>query len=164
MKKNALLTFSITVFAFAASAQTSCGIYKARAFYTVNMPGMAMTDANGNIIQPIPFIDRFIYLEFSGNKAPVIESVMYINVPMKVTLSKIAGNNTFAGNLIDNNEALQIKAEKLNSLWKIALQLPDDKNYIKGNCKLIVIKTRAAGKTCSYKISNETELASMPRY
>ena len=164
MKKNALLTFLIVFFAFTAYAQTSCGIYKALALYTVNMPGMAMTDANGNIVQPIPFIDRFIYLEFSGNKAPVIESVMYINVPMKVTLSKIAGNNTFAGNLIDNNEALQIKAEKLNSLWKIALQLPDDKNYIKGDCKLIVIKTRAAGNTCSYKINVETELASLPRY
>jgi len=160
--KRAFISIFLTAFVLTAGAQKKCGIKKAWAFYTATMPGMAMADENGNIIPPKPIIGRFIYIECVGTAKPEIGSVLYNNRLLEASLTKVENVLVIPGGDIDNNKNYRIRPQKNNSLWKIDLQPPGGDPMPAPGCRNIVIKTR--NKTCSFKLSKETKLSTMPTY
>jgi hypothetical protein len=146
-----------------SSAQSGCTIKKAYAYYNVSMPGAQMADENGNPIPPKPIITRIIYVEYSGSKIPDIKSVLYNNIPLDYTVIKINAKTVSIGykNLNPGNI---IKAKKGNSLLQIDLQPFEGKTMPDVNCKSITLKTKVAGKICTFNILSEKEFFAPPRY
>ncbi len=147
-----------------ACAQSNCSVKKAYAFYTVSIPGMAMSDENGNTINPIPMIDRFIYVEWTGSKAPVIVNVMYDKKIYQASVTAVDTNSVIPGDGSINNEQHRIKSKKCNSLWKIQIQPSADNKTDKQDSKNIVLRFKGTGKTCELKLFKETLLKTLPRY
>ena len=146
-------------------AQTRCAaVKKAYAYYTVTVPGMQMVDENGNPVPPKPDIARFIYLECSEAKLPEIDSVLYNGIPVIVSMSRVEADTVIAGNKFENNQALVIAAKKGNTLYKIALYAATDESPVNADCKNILLKIKIAGKNCEFKIKEELQLMTLPRY
>ncbi len=139
-------------------------IKKAYAYYTVTLPGIQMSDENGNPIPPVANIARFIYIEWSGAKIPVIESVLYNNIQLPATLFAADSNTVIAGNRFEDNGEIKITCNKQNSLWKIELHPPAVNKSVKEGCKNIVIKTKGTNKIYKFKLQKETQLTTLPRY
>lgn len=154
----------MAAFVFNLDAQTKCTIKKAYAFYTVSTPGMQMTDENGNPIAPKAEIARFIYLEYCGKDRPELDTVLYNDVAVNATLSPVSGKSVIPGDNPENNAPFKITAKNANRLWRIDLHPAAGKEMPVPVCNNIVIKSRAKNKTCSFKLVNEKQLASMPRY
>lgn len=150
--------------ALTSCAQTNCHIKKAYAFYTVSMPGVQMADENGNPVPPKPYVERFIYIEWSGSKNPEIETVLYNNNTMAVTLAAVEGTSVTPGDDTGNNKGYKITSKKCNSLWKLQLQPLSGNEMPEQNCNNIIIKIKGADKGCEFKLSKETELATFMRY
>lgn len=163
MKKIAVSIFFLS-FVLLACAQTKCHVKSAYAFYTVSTPGMAMADENGNIINPIPVIDRFIYVEWAGAKAPVIETVSYDEKVYRASVTSIDTNYVIPGDGSMNNEQYRIKAKKCNSLWRIQILPSVDSKTDKQDCKNIVVHFAGTGKNCELRFRKETQLMTLPRY
>lgn len=147
-----------------ACAQSNCAVKKAYAFYTISVSGMAMADENGNTINPVPVIDRYIYIEWTGGKAPVIENVLYDKNLYQVSVAAIDSNSVVPGDGSMNNEIHRIKSNKCNSLWKIQIQPSADNKTDTQDCKNIVIRFKETGKVCDLKLTKETQLMTLPRY
>ena len=162
--KKILLSAIFLCIGLSSFSQTNCSIKKAYAFYTVTVAGTAMADENGNTINPEPVINRFIYIEWSGKKKPVIENVMYAKMTYAAGISAVTGKSVIPGDNIGNNKEHKIFANKSNSIWKIEIhQSADNKNTEQG-CKNIIIKLKGTDKTCEYKLTKETQLTTLPRY
>ena len=161
--KNFFLTIFVTVLVITCNAQTSCGIKKAYAFYTSSMPGMQMADENGNPIQPKPIINRFIYIEWTGAKNPEVITVLYNKKPLTASITKAENNSVTAGT-DNNNNSKEITAKKCNSLWRLDLQTADGIEMPETDCKNIIIKLKATGKTCELKLTKEIQLQTRPSY
>lgn len=147
----------------ASIAQGNCTVKKAYAYYNASMPGTQMMDENGNKIDPKPIITRFIYVEYSGTKAPEIRSVTYNNTALDYKVVIIKEKTVFAGDK-EFNPKNSITAKKGNSFLKIDLQPFEGKTMPDINCKSIVIKSTVAGKTCTLKLQKEKEFLTPPRY
>ena len=162
MKKFFLYIVLLTGFT-STYAQTNCTVKKANAYYNVSMPGVQMADENGNLIPPKPYITRFIYVEYSGAKAPEIKSVLYNNVLLNHTVAKVKGRTVSIGDkeLNSNNT---ITAKKGNSFLKINLQLFEGEKVPETDCKNIIIKSKVAGNICKFFVGSEKEFAAPPRY
>ena len=145
-------------------AQPKCKIKKAYAFYTVSVPGMQMVDENGNPIPPQIDITRFIYLEWSGLKRPEIETVLYNKKPLLATVTAVPGSTVNPESEFVNTNGFKITASKNNSLWKIDLQTVSGSPMPDQNCKNIIIKIKGTGKTCAFKLVNERQIMTLPRY
>lgn len=150
--------------ALISHAQTSCNIKNAWAFYTVSVPGVQMADENGNPIPPKVDIVRFIYIEVVGTVRPQIKTVHYHNKALPATLTAVKGRTVVPGSELSENNNFKITSKKGNSLWKIELQPQGDTAMPQQGCKNIIIKTNVKGKTCSFKLTKETQLAVLPRY
>jgi hypothetical protein len=144
-------------------AQSYCTIKKVHAYYNVTMPGMQMTDDNGNPIPVLPNITRFIYVEYAGSKMPEIKTVLYNNEALLFTVLGIKEKTVSIGdkNLNPNNT---ITAKKGNSFLKIDLNPPDGKTAADIDCKNIIIKYRSAGKICKSNLTLEKRFNTVPRY
>ena len=162
--KKSLLSILILAFVHVTYAQTKCNIKKAYAFYTVNMPGVQMVDENGNPVTPVPQIERFIYLEWKGVKAPEIENVYYNTSNFTMSLTKVEGSSISVGEKWGNNQPKTIKSSIGYSLWKIEVSPMEDKIPVAIDCKNILLKIKSAGKSCAYKIFKESQVAGLPRY
>jgi hypothetical protein len=160
--KRILLIIMGSAGMFAAKAQDKCGIKKAWAYYTVTMPGMQMTDGKGNPVDAIPFVDHFIYIECKGTAKPVIDSVRYNNASFAAQVKMEAGRKISIGETNDGKHT--ISAKKGNTIWKIEVLPPLDKPMVIQNSKNINIRGKAAGHSCEYHLSKETQLATLPRY
>lgn len=146
-------------------AQTRCSVKKGYAYYTVSMPGTQMVDDNGNPVPPRPDVGRFIYLEGDTSAGmPEIDSVLYDNSPLKANISPVEGNSAVVGNKFLNNNELTITAKKGHSLWRIDLFPPADTDSLNLDCKNILLKLKFNGKACEYKITQESQLMTLPRY
>jgi hypothetical protein len=146
-------------------AQTRCAaVKKAYAYYTVTIPGMQMADENGNPIPPKSDIARFIYLECSEPKMPEIDSVLYNGIPVNASMSRVEADTVIAGNKYENNQELMITAKKGNTIYKIALHSATDQSPVNTDCKNIILKIKIAGKNCEFKIEEELQLMTLPRY
>jgi hypothetical protein len=160
--KRIVTSLTLIAFVLFSYGQNSCVVKRGYAFYIVNMPGMIMKDDNGRDVQPTPNIERFIYIECSGSKMPVIESILYNNSPMTTTITRVEGAEISAGKKTGGGGEYKLSAKKGNTLWKA--DLANDKIQIKPDCKNIIIKTKAGGKFCKTYIYKETELEGIPRY
>jgi hypothetical protein len=93
---------------------------------------------------------------------PVIESILYNNSPMATTITRVEGAEISAGKKAGVGGEYKLSAKKGNTLWKA--DLANDKIQIKPDCRNIIIKTKAGGKSCKTYIYKETELEGIPRY
>jgi len=162
--RSLFIILFMAAFVFKLDAQKICAIKKAYSFYTVSTPGTQMTDENGNPIPPKADIARFIFIEYCGKERPDLVSVLYDNVELNATLSPVTGNSVIPGDNPENNAAFKITAKNANRLWRIDLQPAAGKEMPGPGCKNIIINTMVKSKACSFKLVNETLLASMPRY
>ncbi len=149
---------------FSASfGQSNCTIKKAYAWYTVSMPGTQMADENGNPIPPKPNINRIIYVEYSGTKAPEIKSVLYNNTALNYTVLRIKERTVFVGDK-EFNLKNKITAKKGHSFLQIELQAFEGKTMPDAGCKNIVIKSKTGGRLCKFFLGAEKEFATAPMY
>ena len=147
-----------------AFAQKSCSIKKAYAFYTISVPGMIMKDDNGNDVRPTPSVERIIYMECSGTKAPVIEALLYNNTILKTTVTKTETGTITVGRKPNTEKDYTLTAGKGNTIWNIVVQQADGNTAVGEGCKNIIIKSRSGNKVCRYNINKETELMGLPNY
>lgn len=170
VKKDYFAAMKTILFAFlllsttgSCMAQNSCNIKKAYAFYHVSMPGTQMVDENGNPIPPKANITRFIYVEYSGTKMPVINTVLYNNTPLSFSAVSVKAKTVSVGDkkLNPNNS---ITAKKGNSFLKIDLQPAEGKTMPDTDCKSIIIKSKIGSKLCKFYVLNEKEFVSPPSY
>lgn len=162
--KNIFLFVIMSGAVLTSCAQTKCHLKKAYAFYTVSIPGVQMADENGNPVPPKPYMERFIYIEWSGSKNPEIETVLYNSKPMAVTLAAVDGTSVSPGEDTGNNKDYKITSKKCNNLWKLQLQPPSGNEMPAQNCNNIVIKIKGGDIACEFKLAKETELATFLRY
>lgn len=146
------------------NAQAGCNIKKAYAYYTVSIPGMQMSDENGNPIPPKIDITRFIYLEGVGTAKPQISTVLYNNKSLRITVVAVKNKTVVPGKELSENNNFKIISKKGNSLWKIELQPQGDSIMPGAGCKDITIKINVKSKTCSFKLVKEEQLMVLPRY
>jgi len=164
MRKLLLMTALMAVVQ-GAFAQNNCSIKRAYAFYKVHMPGILRKGEDGRNIEPNPYIERTLYLENSGTKAPVVEMVTYNGIAYKPVISRINSNVVSAGKQFSNNEHdFLIKASNGNSLWMVELQPVLETSAAKAGCRNIVVRSKLSGKNCKYYLYKENELATMPAY
>ncbi len=145
-------------------AQKNCSIKKAFAFYTVSVPGMIRKDDNGNEVRPTPSVERTIYMECSGTKAPVLEAILYDNIILKTTVTKAETAMITVGRKPNAEKDYTLTAAKGNTIWKVLLQPADEKTAVAEDCKNIIIKSRSGSKACRYNINKEAELVGLPNY
>jgi hypothetical protein len=162
--KNIVISIFLLASALTSFAQPNYNIKKAYAFYTISVPGVQMADENGNPIPPKVDIGRFIYIECSGTRKPVIEKVLYNYKVLSATLSAIKGNSVIPGSELSKNNEFKITAKRGNCLWKVELQTIGTDSMPEQDCKNIVIKYKANNKTRILKLVKETQLMTMPRY
>lgn len=144
------------------NAQSKCNINKAWAFYTSFYPGVQMADEHGNPIPPKPIIERFIYIEWCGSKKPEIKEVVYNNVHFTAVLEKVDGKWVIPGKDLSRENKTRITAAKCKKLWKIALYEKEGEQVPEPGCKSIIIKIMTPG-ICTYKLTKETPLHTLPR-
>lgn len=161
-----LLSILLNLSMACSIAQKSCSIKKAYAFYTVSVPGMIRKDDNGNDVRPTPSVERIIYLECSGTKAPVFEAILYNNIILKATVTKTetATATITVGRKPNAEKDYILTAGKGNTIWKVLLQPTDERTRVAEGCKNIIIKSRTGSKVCRYNINKETELVGIPNY
>lgn len=155
----------LTVFFFVNGfAQTAPRIQRAYAFYSFNVPGMAMQDDKGNTIDPPVMIDRSMYVESSGAKMPDIRSVSYNNVLYKAIITKVNESTVHAGTKAEGGKEILLSPKKGNSFWKVDLQLMNDNDKAPREVKHIVIQGRYNKRPYTFDLYNETRLMVPPRY
>lgn len=145
-------------------SQVNCSVKKAYAFYTETIPGVQMADENGNPIPPVPVIDRFVYIEWTGAGKPEISQVLYNNKKMQAEVTAVDGNTLIPGGDVGNNSDYSIKANKCHSLWKIQLQTVSGNEMPAIECRNIIIKLQKAGNNCEVPVANEIKLSTFLRY
>jgi len=161
--KTFLLSFFLLAITSQSFAQNSCNIKKANAWFSASMPGAQRADENGNPIDPKPIINRFIYVEYSGSKAPQIRSVTYNGAELIFTVVNLKEKTVWAGDK-KLNPGNGMSAKKGNSFLKIDLQPADGQLMPDAGCKNIVIKSIVAGKACKFYAPAEKQFATMPMY
>lgn len=162
--KKIFLSILYFSFVFASCAQTKCAVKNAYAFYTVTIAGMAMADENGNIIPPTPLVTRFIYLEWTGKKAPDVEKILYDKMIYTAIITAVDSNNVVPGEPNAENAEYSIRIKKCNSLWKLELQPAEENKKAKEDASEISINLKNGDKPCNYILKKETLLHSAPRY
>lgn len=161
--KPFIISCLFLVASFYCFAQSDCSIKKAYAYYNASMPGTQMVDENGNPITPKPNITRFIYVEYSGTKMPVIKAVLYNGEEISFSVTTIKEKIVWAGDK-ELNPDKRITAKKGNTLLKINLNMDGEKPIPETGCKSIVIKTKKKNGTCVFKLVKESEFLTLPRY
>lgn len=164
MRKFFLLIGILATGLFSCAQKGGPAVKKAYAFYTSHMPGMQMVDEKGNRVNPVPTIERVIYLECSGSKEPVLNGILYAGKSMKATLSRISGNMVAVGKLSEKSHEYTLLAQKGNTLWKVEMETPDVTEGVAADCKSIIIRTKYAGKIYKTFLYQETELYTPPSY
>jgi hypothetical protein len=151
-----------------ATAISSCAaqykLVKAHAFFTSSMPGMAMQDDNGNIIDPAPIIDRFIYIECRFTGKPKVDSVFYNGILFTPSVAGKEETITKIGTRTANGKPVYFAPAKGNHLWRIDLQQMDGNIVKQEAVKKIIIKGQLAKIKFSYTLTAETELTTPDRY
>ncbi|HMU73167.1 MAG TPA: hypothetical protein PLA61_10420 [Ferruginibacter sp.] len=163
--KRMILSFWAALFAIAVHAQSSCGIVRAWAYFTVSMPGAQMVDDNGNPVPPVPNVNRFIYVECAGGKKPVIGQVVYNEEMFAATVVATTGGTISPGKRNSDEKDIRLKARKGNRIWKIELRPNADKPQNPEACKNIRLQGIIAGKNCVFRIpASELQLYTPPAY
>jgi hypothetical protein len=139
-------------------------VQRAQAFFTVSIPGIQLTDENGNRINPEPIVERFIYLECKFSCKPKIDSVLYNGIwfaPSVADKEEIVSNIGINKN---NGVPVLLKPKKGNHIWRIDLVQPGSKILQHESVKKILIKGKLDKTKFNYTIYTETELSTPDRY
>lgn len=147
-----------------SSCSAQYRVQKAQAFFTVSTPGMAMKDENGNTINPVPTIERFIYIECRFNGKPKIDSVFYNGI---LLMSSVADKEEVAAKVgirADNGNPVNFISKKGNKIWRIDLQQLNGNTLNHEALKRIIIKGKLAKIKFIYTLTAETELTTPDRY
>jgi hypothetical protein len=139
-------------------------VQKAQAFFTVSIPGIPLTDENGNRVNPEPVVERFIYLECKFSGKPKVDSVLYNGIwfaPSVADKEEMASN---IGIRKDKGIPVLLKPKKGNHTWRIDLVQPGGKILQHESVKKILIKGKLDKTKFNYTIYTETELSSPDRY
>ena len=163
MKRTILFLF-LSCTTVVCLAQSNCSIKKADAFITVSMPGMIFTDDKGNPVPPVPSLTRTIYLECIGTQMPVLDNILYNNIPQKTEITRIPGSKVIIGKHRENSRDYELTCRKGYTLWKIEVYPSGENKPVQQDCRHIIIKSRSGGRLCKFYIYRETELMSTPRY
>ncbi len=147
-----------------AYAQNKSNIKSIAAYFTVSIPGMQRVDENGNKINPIPFINRFLYVEVKGKAKPIFDTIYYNS--SLYTYSIIVESNT---NNIGINKKygmpIIIKATKGNTIWRIDLQpLNDKQKTVQANASSIIVKGKIEKIPFKVLLKYEIELSTPDMY
>ncbi len=163
MKKIAGPLLVLSFFFSACSAQTY-RVQKAQAFFTSSMPGHVMTDEQGNRINPLPIIDRLIFLETNYPGRPAIDTVWYNDM---VFLASVADKEETSMNIgVKKNNGLPVKLnpKKGNHIWRIGLQQTGVNTLSPEAVKKIRIRGKLGKTGFSNLLNTETELSAPDRY
>lgn len=164
MKKGIYLFISACIFFPSVFAQHAPKIQRGYAFYTMSTPGMIMQDDNGKHIDPIISIDRFIYVECPGTKAPDIRTVLYNNMAYTATVRKANDIPVQVGKNSETSKEIVLRPAKSSSLWKLELQLNTRDKKIPGEVKHIVIQGKYNKRLYTFDLYKETRLWTPERY
>ena len=148
-------------------AQNAPKIQRACAFYTESTPGMAMTDEKGNIINPKPIIERFIYVEYPGSKPPDIKTVLYEKTDYIPAVAKTTEIPISIGKSQEDGKEVILTPRKGYSLWKVGLHVANEKTTIPNKVKYIVIIYSVGLRSRSlptFRLYKETQLMTPDRY
>ena len=159
-----LLFFMLSCWGKPTLSQHLCSVKHAYSFYTVNMPGMIPIDDKGNPLPVAPSVERTIYLECSGIRMPVIDSILFDNVLMKTNVSRVSGTTIIFGKRVENGQDFGITCRKGYTLWKVAVYPANPDHTVNQDCRNIVIKTWNAGRSCRLNLNREIQLMGLPRY
>ncbi len=162
MKKNWIIVL-LTAASWSCNAQ-SVKIHKAWTFYTVSIPGRAMTDLNGNIINPQPVIDRFIYIETNYKSRPAIDTVFYNSTPFTGTIDSVADKKLTVGVNASTGRPIVITPKKGNHLWLVSLQPIGGETVARGQVKKIILKCKLGKTRLKQVLPGEVQLAAPDRY
>jgi hypothetical protein len=133
----------IAILFFAACSNSYAQNYKiqkAAAFFTISLPGMIPEDGNGNKLQPLPVIERFIYIEINYKSKPRIDSVLYNSFYFKCSADAVQQNKITVGVNTATGMPVVITAKKGNRLWKLSLQQPAGSFLAHEDLKKILLK------------------------
>ena len=167
MKKNMIILLLASFFVVTGSAQNTPLIKSAYAFYTVSIPGMAMTDDKGNIINPKPMTERFMYVEYSGTKPPVIAAVSYDKTRYSAIVTRVGEIPANIGKSQDNGRQFILIPRKGYSLWKVDLAIIDGNMPVPNKIKNITIVYRGTAhdrRSPVFHVYKETQLMVPDRY
>lgn len=162
MKRCWIILFILTA-SINCTAQTY-KIKKAAAFFTVFIPGMAQSDINGNIINPQPVTERFIYIETNYKSNPKIDSVLYNGIAFSCTIDSVKDKIINVGINAATGIPIVMVPQKGNRIWMISLQQPDGVNLTHTQFKKIVFKCKLGNSSIKQVIANEVKLTAPERY
>jgi hypothetical protein len=160
--KKVVTLFTLVILFCSCNAQIY-RIQKAQAFYTVSFPGMAMTDENGNTINPQPIIDRFIYIECRFNGKPKIDSAFYNGILFTAAVADKAETDATIGIKSENGKLVKFIPKKGNKVWKIYLTQVAGNTLPNEAVKKIIIKGRLDKIKFTTAIYLETQLSTPDR-
>jgi hypothetical protein len=161
--KKTLGVLILTVLYTCCSAQLY-RLEKVLAFFTVSAPGTQLVDDNGNKVNPVLIIDRFIYLECKFNGKPKIDSILYNGVLFTASVADKEEKTATIGIKKDNGKPVMLKAKKGNHIWRIDLIQPPGKTLQPESVKKILIKGKLDKQKFSYTIYKEVEMPAPDRY
>jgi len=138
-------------------------VQKAEAFFTVSIAGMAMKDENGNIINPQPAIERFIYIECKCSSKPKIDSVFYNGILFVASIADKEETSLKIGMRVNDQKPVNLVPKKGNHTWKIDLQQLNGATLKHEEVKKITIKGRLDKVKFNYAFNSETELSTPDR-
>lgn len=153
MKKLFIIIFPALTFATGAFSQK---IQKVYAFYTQTIPGMAMTDEKGNVINPAPVIDRFLYVECA--QQPDIIFVKYNGITFSPAIQSVPEMKMNVGISERTGKPVIITAKKGSHLWRIDLQLTSDQFKAPGANVPMVIRGFGKRTKNAFTAFAETQL------
>ncbi len=159
MKKRFFYSIILAICITNANAQIQTNpIKRAAAFYKSYLPGAQRVDENGTPIRPVPFLERFIYLECKIGSKPLLECVLYNNNKFKVLDLTLAGPKIKVGIKTNTGTPIELIAKKGYHYWLIRVeqkQMGDDAGKA---LQTITIKTKFGTKYFNYLLKEETEL------
>jgi hypothetical protein len=166
--KKSLIALLLTSFLIVnGSAQNYLILKRGYAFYTVSIPGMAMADEKGNVINPKPTIDRFLYIETIGIKPPDITNVSYDKANYAPVFTNVGSGIVHVGKSETGGNEITLIAREGYTIWKVDLHLFDEKAVIPAKVKNILVAYKEGSRErrySIYRISKETQLMTPDRY
>ncbi|MBS1512000.1 MAG: hypothetical protein JST86_14220 [Bacteroidetes bacterium] len=155
--KKGLALLSLLFFITAIShAQNK--IQKARAFYTITLPGTQMVDDNGNKVNPPPGITRFILIECKYSSKPKIDSVWINNTAYPAALADEEEKGTNVGINAATGKTVFFSPRKGNHAWKVFINADQSPSPQHNAVKRILLKGSLGKTAFAVTITNEIQL------
>jgi len=158
MKK--IILFSAMLFGIFGYAGAQSVIVSAQAFSTTIIGGMPRKGNDGRVINPVPQVNRFIYIETNGKARPELETILYDNIAYKAFAVDSSRTLVIAGTTAKGKQVVLETANKNNYIWRINVAPVDVNKSLTGTAGTITLKGKAGGIEFTSKLKKETTLVS----